>query len=38
MLFLLDRVEFVPNNGSGIRIVELEEGGENSITGCALNG
>ena len=38
MLFLLDHVESVPNNGSGIRIAELEEGGENSITGCSLNG
>ena len=38
MLFLLDCVESVPNNGSGIRIVELEEGGENSVTGCSLNG
>ena len=38
MLFLLDCVEFVPNNSSGIRIAELEEGGENSIIDCSLNG
>ena len=37
MLFLLDCVESVSNNGSGIRIAELEEGGENSITSCSLN-
>ena len=35
VLFLLDCVEFVPNNSSGIRIAELEEGGENSIIDCS---
>ena len=25
------------NNGSGVRIAELEEGGENFVTGCTLN-
>ena len=38
VLFLIDCMEFVPNNSSRIRIVELEEGGENSITDCSLNG
>ena len=38
MLFLLDCVEFVSNNSSGVRIAELEEGGENFVIDCSLNG
>ena len=38
MLFLLDCVEFMSNNSSGVRIAELEEGGENSVIDCSLNG
>ena len=35
VLFLLDCVEFVLDVSLGVRIVELEEGSESSITDCS---